>query len=417
MKRKNILFNKEHNPKFMALDFIKYIGPGLIVTVGFVDPGNWASNLVAGSTYGYELLFTITLSTIMLIILQHNAAHLGIVTGYCLSEAASIYLKPWLSKIILITAMCAAVSTAMAEILGSAIALNMLFKIPIKIGSLISLTFIIWMLFTNSYIKLERLIIGFVSLIGISFIIELGFINVNWSKAVISWVTPSIPKGSMPIIMSVIGAVVMPHNLFLHSEIIQSKQWNLKDEVIIEKQLKYEFTDTLLSMIAGWAINSAMVLISAAVFFYNKVTVTDLSQAEKMLEPLLGKGAAVIFAIALLFSGISSTMTAGMSAGSIFSGIYKKPYDINDLHTKIGVGTTLIIAFLIIFSISNPFKGLIYSQMFLSMQLPITVFLQIYLTSSKKVMGKYSNNIFSKIVLGIISVIITILNIMLVLNV
>lgn len=417
IKNKKGLFTGEHKPKFMALDFIKYIGPGLIVTVGFIDPGNWASNLMAGSTYGYALLFTVTLSTIMLIVLQHNAAHLGIATGYCLSEAASIYLKPWLSRSILITATFAAASTAMAEILGSAIALNMLFKIPIKLGSVMALILILWMLFTNSYKKLEKWIIGFVSLIGISFIIELAFISVDWGKAVVSWVTPSFPKGAMPIVMSVIGAVVMPHNLFLHSEIIQSRQWNLKDEAIIEKQLKYEFADTLFSMIVGWAINSAMVLIAAATFFSNKINITDLGQARQMLEPLLGRGAAVIFAIALLFAGISSTITAGMAAGSIFAGIYKEPYDINDPHTKIGVGATLITAILIIFFIEDPFKGLIYSQMFLSIQLPITVFLQIYLTSSKKVMGKYSNDVFSKIVLGIIAVIITILNLMLILNV
>lgn len=416
-KKKKALFIEKHKPQLMALDFIKYIGPGLIVTVGFIDPGNWASNLMAGSIYGYELLFTITLSTIMLIILQHNAAHLGIATGYCLSEAASIYLKPWLGRGVLITAILAAVSTAMAEILGSAIALNMLFKIPIRIGSAMALTLIMWMLFTNSYKKLEKWIIGFVSLIGISFIIELAFVSVDWGEAVLSWIRPNFPKGSMPIVMSVIGAVVMPHNLFLHSEIIQSRQWNLKKEEIIKKQLKYEFVDTLFSMIIGWAINSAMVLIAATTFFSNKITVTDLSQAKQMLQPLLGKGAALIFAIALLFSGISSTITAGMASGSIFAGIYKEPYDINDSHTKIGVGLTLTSAFLIIFFISDPFKGLVYSQMFLSMQLPITVFLQIYLTSSKRVMGKYYNDRSSKTILGIIAVIITALNMMLLLNV
>lgn len=414
---RRLLSVEKHKPRFMAVDFIKYIGPGLIVTVGFIDPGNWASNLEAGSTYGYALLFTITLSTIMLIILQHNAAHLGIVTGYCLSEAATVYIKPYLSKIVLITAMMAAISTAMAEILGAAIALNMLFKIPIKFGSLIILIMIMWMLFTNSYKKLEKWIIGFVSIIGISFIIELALVNVDWGMAIKSWVMPSFPKGSMPIIMSVIGAVVMPHNLFLHSEIIQSRQWNLKDEHIIEKQLKYEFTDTLLSMGIGFLINSSMILIAANTFFNNNIDVTDLSQAGQMLRPLLGEGAAVIFAVALLFSGISSTITAGMASGSIFAGIYNEPYDINDSHTKIGVGLSLIFAFLIIFFISDPFKGLIYSQMFLSMQLPITVFLQIYLTSSKRVMGKYSNGTFSKFILVGIAIIITMLNIFLLLSV
>jgi manganese transport protein len=412
-KNKKTIFIGEHKPKFMALDFIKYIGPGLIVTVGFIDPGNWASNLLAGSSFGYSLLFIITLSTIMLIILQHNAAHLGIATGYCLSEASSYYLKPWLSNTVLGTAILAAVSTALAEILGAAIALNMLFKIPIRIGSIMAFALIIWMIFTNSYRKLEKWIIGFVSLIGVSFIFELTLVHVDWGKAVTSWVIPSFPRGSMLIIMSVLGAVVMPHNLFLHSEIIQSRQWNLTDEATIKRQLKYEFGDTLFSMIIGWAINSAMILIAATTFFSNKISVSQLSQAKDMLVPLLGSGAAVVFALALLFSGISSTITAGMASGSIFAGIYKEPYDINDSHTKIGVAGTLTLALVLIFFIKDPFMGLVYSQMLLSIQLPITVFLQIYLTSSKKVMGKYSNGLSQKIVLGVIAAVLAILNIML----
>lgn len=416
-QKKRIIFRGEHKPRLMAMDFIKYIGPGLIVTVGFIDPGNWASNLMAGSKYGYALLFTVTLSTIMLILLQHNAAHLGIATGYCLSEASTIYLKPWLSKAILASAMLAAVSTAMAEILGAGIALNMLFKIPIKIGAVIALVLILWMIYSNSYTKLEKWIIGFVSIIGISFIIELALVKVNWHTAMISWIKPQFPTGAMPIIMSVIGAVVMPHNLFLHSEIIQSRQWNLKDEAIIKRQLKYEFADTLLSMMVGWAINSAMILIAAATFFEQKVAVTDLSQAKQMLIPLLGGGAAIIFAIALLFSGISSSITAGMAAGSIFAGIYKEPYDINDSHTKTGVFITLIAAMLVILLIRDPFKGLVYSQMLLSIQLPVTVFLQIYLTSSRKIMGKFANTILNKMILITIAIVITALNIMLLLNV
>lgn len=410
------MFDGEHKAKLMALDFLKYIGPGLLVTVGFIDPGNWASNVAAGSDYGYTLLWMVTLSTFMLIVLQHNAAHLGIVTGYCLSESATVYLKPWISRLTLGTGMLAAISTALAEILGGAIALQMLFNVPIKIGSLLVLSVIMWMLYTNSYKKLEKWIIGFVSLIGISFIIELSFVNVDWNQAAISWVKPSFPSGSMPIIMSVLGAVVMPHNLFLHSEVIQSRQWNLEDDKIIAKQLKYEFLDTFFSMIIGWAINSAMILIAAATFFTRGVQVTELNQAQQMLKPLLGNTASIVFAIALLLAGISSSVTAGMAGGSIFAGIFKEPYDINDSHTKIGVGITLIAAAIVIFFISNPFKGLVYSQMFLSIQLPISIFLQIYLTSSKKVMGKYANAGIERILLWIIGFIVTILNVMLLLT-
>ncbi|SHK47725.1 manganese transport protein [Anaerocolumna jejuensis DSM 15929] len=413
MKLKNILNTKGHNPSFGLRELLGYIGPGLLVTVGFIDPGNWASNIAAGSEYGYKLLWMVTLSTIMLILLQHNVAHLGIVTGDCLSEAANKHLKPWLSKTVLSTALLAAVSTAMAEILGGAIALNLLFKVPIKVGSVIILVVIILLLFTNTYKKLEKVIMGFVSIIGISFLYELSVVHISWPEAVRGWTTIQFPSGSLPIIMSVLGAVVMPHNLFLHSEVIQSRQWNLEEESVIKKQLKYEFLDTLFSMIIGWAINSAMIILAATTFFSQHIKVSELGQAQQMLVPLVGGLAAIIFGVALLFAGISSTMTAGMAAGTIFAGMFGEPYDIKDRHTKIGVVGILTIATLIIFFIHNPFQGLVYSQMLLSIQLPITVFLQIYLTSSKKVMGKYKNSLFSNIVLWSIAIILTVLNLML----
>ncbi len=402
---------KNYRPVFGGLEIFKFIGPGLLVTVGFIDPGNWASNLAAGADYGYALLWMVTLSTIMLIILQHNVAHLGIATGLCLSEATTIYMKPAYSKFLLTSAMLASISTSLAEILGGAIALEMLFGIPIKIGALLVTIFVIIMLFSNSYRVVEKWIIAFVSVIGLSFLYELWLSEIDWSSAIVGWVTPSFPQGSMIVIMSVLGAVVMPHNLFLHSEVIQSRQWNLQDDKIIKKQLKYEFFDTLFSMLIGWAINSAMILLAAATFFKSGTPVTEMQQANSLLEPLLGKNAAVVFAVALLFSGLASTITSGMAAGSIFAGMYKEPYDIKDNHSRMGVAISLIIALAIIFFISNPFKGLIYSQMILSIQLPFTIFLQVYLTSSEKVMGKYKNSTYSKIVLLALGLIVTGLNI------
>ena len=410
------LFSKQHTSKHNAIDFFRHIGPGLLVTVGFIDPGNWASNIAAGSKYGYVLLWMVTLSTIMLIVLQHNAAHLGIVTGKCLSEAATENMKPWLKNAILMSAMLASISTAMAEILGGAIALNMLFRLPIKIAAIFIMIVVLFLQLTNSYKRIEKIIIGFVSLIGLSFLFEICVVHINWGEAVTGWVVPTFPNGSMLIIMSVLGAVVMPHNLFLHSEIIQSRQWNLQDEKVIQKQLKYEFADTLFSMIVGWAINSAMILMAAAVFFEKGISVTELSQAQGMLKPLLGNAASVIFAIALLFAGLSSSVTAGMAGGSIFAGIFAKPYDISDMHTKAGILITVVPAVAVIFFISSPFQGLIYSQMLLSIQLPITIFTLIYLTSSKKVMGKYANSRLDKILLWTIGIIVSIMNVALLIS-
>ena len=178
------------------------------------------------------------------------------------------------------------------------------------------------MLLTNSYRKIEKWIIGFVSIIGLSFLYEIFLVDVDWAAAGISWVRPSIPHGSMLLLMSVLGAVVMPHNLFLHSEIIQSRQWNLKDEKIISKQLKYEFADTLFSMIIGWAINSAMIILAAATFFNNNIKVDELQQANSILKPLLGNNASVVFAVALLFSGLLHQSHQQWQAAQLFRGYF-----------------------------------------------------------------------------------------------
>lgn len=404
------LRRKDHQRYLGGLDFFKYIGPGLLVTVGFIDPGNWASNFAAGADFGYSLLWVITLSTIMLIVLQHNVAHLGIVTGLCLSEAATKYTPKWVSRPILGTAVLASISTSLAEILGGAIALEMLFDIPVIWGSHLTAFFVTIMLFTNSYKRIERSIIAFVSVIGLSFLYELFLVDIDWPLAARSWVTPSIPEGSLLVIMSVLGAVVMPHNLFLHSEVVQSREYNKKDDASIRKLLKYEFYDTLFSMGVGWAINSAMILLAAATFFANHIGVEELQQAKSLLEPLLGNQAATIFALALLMAGISSTVTSGMAAGSIFAGMFGESYHVKDVHSRVGILLSLGIALVVILFIENPFQGLIISQMILSIQLPFTIFLQVGLTSSKRVMGQYANSRWSSFVLYTMVVIVSVLN-------
>ena len=402
------LDRRRHHPVSGGLEIFKYIGPGLLVTVGFIDPGNWASNLAAGAEYGYALLWMVTLSTVMLIVLQHNVAHLGIATGLCLAEAASVHLRPRYSKPILLTAMLASVSTSLAELLGGAIALQMLFGVPVRIGAALVLAFVLIMLFTNSYRLIEKWIIAFVSIIGLSFIYELSLVTIDWPA-----VTPSFPEGSMVIVMSVLGAVVMPHNLFLHSEVIQSRKWNLSDERTIRRQLRYEYVDTIFSMLVGWAINSAMILLAAATFFVSRTPVSELQQADSLLRPLLGSHATVVFAVALLLAGIASTITSGMAAGTIFAGMFREPYDRKDPHSRFGVALSLMAAFVVIIVISDPFKGLIYSQMALSIQLPFTVFLQVRLTSSEKVMGKFRNSRSTKWLLYAIGALVTWLNVML----
>jgi manganese transport protein len=399
-----------HHPRLGGLEILKFIGPGFLVTAGFIDPGNWASNVAAGSSYGYSLLWIVTIATVMLIFLQHHAAHLGITTGLCIAEASTKFFPFWLSKTFLGSALGAAIATAFAEILGAAIGLNMLFRLPVIIGASLSSVLVLFMLLTGSYQKLERWIIALVSLVGFSLLYEAYLSGANVASTVTRPFIPSFPAGSMFVIMSVLGAVVMPHNLFLHSEIIQSRKWNLESDSVIKRQLKYEFVDTLVAMTVGWGINIAMIIVAAAVFFARGIEVTQLSQAQAMLKPMLGNGAAIVFGIALVFAGISSSLTAAMAGASIYSGMFSESFDPSDSHSRIGLAITILSGLAVIFAVNDSFKGLLWSQTILGIQLPWTVFALIYLTSAKKVMGQYTNTMVVKLILVLIAAAIVFFN-------
>ncbi len=399
-----------HRPRLGGLDILKYIGPGFVVTVGFIDPGNWATNVAAGSQFGYSLLWVVTLSTLILILVQHNAAHLGIVTGLCLSEAATKFFRqPW-RALFLGSAMLASIATSLAELLGAAIGLNMLFGLPLMVGTLLTAGVVIVVVSSNGYRAIERYIIGLVSLIGFSFIYELFLARVDWPATARGLVMPTFPAQSILIIMAVLGAVVMPHNIFLHSEIIQSREWHRGDAASIRRHLRYEYIDTIFAMVVGWAINSAMIVMAAAVFFTDHVTVRELSQAEATLRPLLGQSAALVFAVALLLAGFSSSVSSAMAGASIFAGYFAEPLDLRDNHSRLGALLSIGLAALAVFFLQDPFQGLIWSQVALSIQLPWTILGLIILTSSARVMGEYRNRGGEKWLLWGLGLLVAVLN-------
>jgi manganese transport protein len=306
--------------------------------------------------------------------------------------------------------MLACISTALAELLGGAIGLQMLTGLPLPIGALLSGSFAIYMLFSKNYQRLEKWIMGFVSLIGLAFLFELTLAKVSWGAASQGWVVPTVPPGALPVIVGVLGAVVMPHNIFLHSEVIQSRQIQEQGDDAIRKGLKYEFLDTLTGMGAGWAINSAMIIMAAAVFYARGIQVNELPQVTATLTPIFGSLSATVFALGLIFAGLASSVTAAMAGGSVFAGIYREPFDIVDIHSRIGVVVTILGGVVAILLLHNPFKGILWSQIALSLQLPLTIFPMIWLTSSKKVMGEYANRRYGAMVLWLVGLIVIGLN-------
>lgn len=395
--------------------FLQYLGPGFIVTVGFIDPGNFATNAQGGAEFGYSLLWVIALSTLMLILLQHMAAHIGIQTGLCMPEAVAAHFRPAARVVYGCTAMCACVATALAEILGGAIGLQVLFHLPLVVGSLLTAVFVVAMIWGQAYHKLEHVIIGFVSIIGFCYLAELVIVKPDLGLAAYSVVVPAVNSRSILVAMAMLGAVVMPHNIYLHSEVIQSRDWSAKNDTERAHLLRYEFLDTLLAMGAGWLINSAMVVVAAAVFFPHVVP-QSLADVGKTLEPLAGPVAALLFAIALLCSGLSSSITAGMAGGTIFSGYLLKPTDLGNKWFRLGVALTLIPAVLIASLGLDPLKTLIISQATLSVQLPFTILPLLLLTRSEKVMGRFRNTWRENTLLIVTGVVVVGLNVLLLLQ-
>jgi manganese transport protein len=370
---------------------ISYLGPGFFVTIGFIDPGNWATNVAAGSQFGYDLLWVVTLSTITLILWQHIAAHLGIVTGKCLAEAVHQHVRPAPALLYGTTAMAACVATAVAEVLGAAIALSMLFPIPLRVSAVIAALVAGGLIWCEGYRATEKLVMGFVTAVGLCYLVELALVKPDVGQTALHLVLPRLSPQSIVVAMGVLGAVVMPHNLYLHSEVIQQREWHRAEEAETRRLLRYEFLDTLVAMLAGMLINTAMVVVAAAAFHSRGLVVTELPQAAQTLRPVAGPLAGLVFALGLLFAGVSSAVTAGIAGGTTFSGYLGKETELRGRWFRAGMMLTIVPALAAIMLVRDPLRALILSQVCLSIQLPLTMLPLFLLTGSRRVMGRFAN--------------------------
>jgi manganese transport protein len=407
---KLIQVTKSSFENLIPRELLRYLGPGFLITVGFIDPGNWATNIEGGSRFNYDLLWVVTLSTLMLMVLQSLSAKLGIVTGRSL--AANIYKhfsKP-VSGLLGITIFTACIFTDIAELLGGALGFNLLFGFPLWAGAALTVLIVTILVIGQKYHSLERIIIGFLGVIALCYIVELFIVKPDLPSAIHQTFIPHLNYSSVFVAMSILGAVIMPHNIFLHSNVILSRDWG-SDNDERKKLIKFERIDTILSMSMGWIINSAMIIVAAAVFYKNGIIATSIEQASDTLRPVAGRLAQTLFGIALLFSGIGSSITASFSEANVLTAFLGKPENPRSLFYRFGLIATSIPAFVIIALGGNSYKILILSQVVLSIQLPFTIIPLLYLTRSKKVMGSFAAKKLSLLTGVLVSAIIIGLNI------
>ncbi len=401
---------EEERRGFSLKTLLSFLGPGFLVTVGFVDPGNWATNIEGGSRFGYELLWVVTLGTIMLVLIQHMAAKLGIATGKSLAVNIREHFPKPVATFLGFSVVLACIATDLAEMVGGGIGFNLLFGIPIWSGALITIILEVFLVISQRYHRIESLIVGFLGIITLCYLVELLLVQPDWAAIAPALVVPKVGRESIFVAMAILGALVMPHNIFLHSNVIHSRKWGASEEEKMA-QLRYEKWDTMLAMTLGWVVNSSMIIVAAAVFFRYQIPVKSIEQASVTLKPLAGPLAGLLFAVALLFSGIGSSMTSSMAEANVITGFLGKPEDPKTLLYRMSVFLTAIPALLITFVDPDSFRILIASQVVLSVQLPFTLLPLLLLCRNKRVMGIFRSGNKEFLAAALISGVIILLNI------
>ncbi len=389
---------------------LRFLGPGFLVTVGFIDPGNWATNIEGGSRFGYTLLWVITFGTIMLLLIQHMAAKLGIATGKSLAVNIREFFPKPVTAFLGITVVLACIATDVAELIGGGIGFSLLFGMPLWCGVLITAALEVFLILSQRYHRMETIIVGFLGVIAFCYLIELLLVSPDWGLAASGLFIPKLDRASIYIAMAMLGAVVMPHNIFLHSNVIHSRNWGISEGEKAEL-LRYEKIDTTFAMLLGWVVNSSMIIVSAAVFYFNRQPVSGIEEASATLRPLAGPLAGLLFAVALVFSGVGSSITSSMAEANVITGFLGKPEDPRSLLYRTAVFITAIPSLFLVFFDTDTYKILIFSQVVLSVQLPFTLLPLLVLCRSRKVMGNFRSGNGEFFAASAISVIVILLNI------
>ncbi len=396
---------------------LAFIGPAYLVSVGYMDPGNWATDIAGGSQFGYQLIWVLLMSNLMALLLQTLAARLGIVKGWDLAQASRQQYAKWANISLYAFAEIAIAACDLAEIIGMAIGLSLLFDLPLMYGVLITVldTFLLMFLLNKGVRKLEAFILVLISIIGISFITQMLIVKPDASDIVKGFMPQSLSGNALYIAIGIIGATVMPHNLYLHSALVQTRKFG-KDDVGIKRAIKFNFIDSTIALNLAFFVNSAILILAATAFYKNGYfQVADIQDAHKLLTGIFGSLAPSLFAIALIAAGQSSTITGTLAGQIVMEGYLNlriSPW-LRRIVTRV---IAIVPAIFTIFYFGEDKVGelLILSQVILSIQLGFAVIPLIHFNSSKKVMGKFVINKYVKVLAWVAAIIIVSLNIKLI---
>jgi len=388
---------------------LPFMGPAFIASVAYVDPGNFATNIAGGAQLGYTLLWVIVASNLMAMLIQTLSAKLGIATGKNLAEHCRLRFPRWFVTFLWVIMELVAMATDLAEFLGAAVGFNLLFGIPMWLAAIMTAfaTFLILGLERYGFRPLEAVITGFVSAIAISYIIEIMLVKPDWGQVAYHAFVPQLsgPK-SIVLAASILGATVMPHAIYLHSALTQGRIVT-KDPAQLKKLFHFEIVDVAVAMGIASLVNGAMLIMAASTFHAKGLTdVGTIEMAYKTLEPLLGKASSWVFAVSLLFSGLSSASVGTMAGQVIMKGFmtFEVPVWIRRLITMLPSIVVIIVGI-------DPTKALIISQVLLSFGLPFAILPLVLFTKDRKVMGELVNGRVTTLLAALIVGVIIVLNI------
>jgi len=393
--------------------FLAYLGPGFLVSVGYMDPGNWGTDLEGGARFGYTLLWVLLLSNLMAILLQALSAKLGLVTGCSLAENCRRHFPRPLTIFLWVTAELAMIATDLAEFLGAALGFYLLFRIPLPLAGLLTAgaVFLVLAPYRRGHRMVEFMIMGLVSVLGLCYVLELALARPQWGRVAYHMAVPHLSSASILVAVGMVGATVMPHNLFLHSAAVRNRALP-GDLGHTGRLVRYATADAIFALSLAWLVNSAILIMAAATFHARGLPITSISQAHHTLQPLLGPLSAAAFAIALLCSGIASSVTGTMAGQIVLEGF---------LQVRISIWlrrlVTMIPALVVIMLGLNEIKVLVLSQVLLSLQLPFAVIPLLIFTRHHRLMGEHVNRPLTSLVAWLVTAVIILLNLLLLLRI